>query len=503
MAHARYRIRLRLPRLAATLFILAGLLVAFPATTSAATFEVTNLNDSGTGSLRQAVLDANGAGGADIITFQDGLTGTITLTTGVLALTGEVDIQGPGKDVITVSGNSTSRVFHVEVGATATISGLTITAGSTTQFGGGVYSQGAVTINDSAIAGNTATVLGGGAFSELGTMDINNTIISGNTAPLGAGIFAQIGTTTITNSTISGNIASTLGGGVYNQIGTTNITNSTISGNVAITGGAVYNVTGGVLAITNSTITNNTGTTAGGISNAATLTLEATIVAANPTTVGGPDLIGTATDGGYNLIGDGTGSAGLLNGVNGNIVGTFATPVSPMLDILALNGGPTPTHAVLDGSPVLNHIPAVDCAVSEDQRGVTRPQEGLCEIGAFEVQSEFFFQACLYAGSLSQVQDIGEGPAGPVNCGRGSQVILIAGSDQTEGDLHACLYAGSLTQVGTEAPANCGRGTAVVLAAGQDLWACLYAGRLSQVGYSQPSSCGRGELVGFATSNPL
>src|SRR6185369_13551213 len=100
----------------------------------AATFNVTNLNDSGAGSLRQAVLDANAAAGADVITFQSGLSGTITLTTGELDLYDSVDIQGPGAATLAVSGNNASRVFYIYSTANGpidvTISGLTITGGN-------------------------------------------------------------------------------------------------------------------------------------------------------------------------------------------------------------------------------------------------------------------------------------------------------------------------------------------------------------------------------------
>src|SRR3954466_5072918 len=79
----------------------------------AATFTVTNLNDSGAGSLRDAIVSANTTAGADVITFQPGLTGTITLTTGQLDLYDAVDIQGPGAATISVSGNNTSRIFYI------------------------------------------------------------------------------------------------------------------------------------------------------------------------------------------------------------------------------------------------------------------------------------------------------------------------------------------------------------------------------------------------------
>ncbi|MBL8254126.1 MAG: hypothetical protein JNJ76_11045, partial [Candidatus Competibacter sp.] len=74
----------------------------FPA--KAATFTVTNLNDSGVGSLRQAILDANNAVGADTIVFQAGLGG-ILLTSGSFTITGNLTLNGPGTG-LTLNGNN-------------------------------------------------------------------------------------------------------------------------------------------------------------------------------------------------------------------------------------------------------------------------------------------------------------------------------------------------------------------------------------------------------------
>src|SRR5262249_51194626 len=97
------------------------------------TFTVLNLADSGAGSLRQAVLDANAAPGADTIAFAGGLSGTVTLSSGEMSITDAVTIGGPGASQLTVSGNHLSRVFRISGSTTdVAISGLTIADGLAT-----------------------------------------------------------------------------------------------------------------------------------------------------------------------------------------------------------------------------------------------------------------------------------------------------------------------------------------------------------------------------------
>ena len=60
--------------------------------------------------------------------------------------------------------------------------------------------------------------------------------------------------------------------------------------------------------------------------------------------------------------------------------------LDPLLGPLQDNGGPTFTHALLPGSPAIDHIPAENCEVTTDQRGVARPQGAACDIGAYELE---------------------------------------------------------------------------------------------------------------------
>ena len=116
----------------ATLLAIGALLYASAIPAHATTIIVTNTNDSGPGSLREALADANDG---DTINFA--VTGTIGLTSGQLLVDKNVTISGPGSASLAVDGNATSRVFHIGPGKIVSISGLTLTNGSTDSENGG------------------------------------------------------------------------------------------------------------------------------------------------------------------------------------------------------------------------------------------------------------------------------------------------------------------------------------------------------------------------------
>ena len=154
------------------------------------TYTVHNPQDSGAGSLRQAVLDANAHAGTDTIAFADGLEGTIHLTSGNLLITDSVTIQGPGADKVSVSGNDASRVFETATGINVTINDLTITHGKALDQGGGILNDGAnLTLSGDVLSQNVASGSdtgtggrGGGLRSLAGTLTITGCTISGNQA---------------------------------------------------------------------------------------------------------------------------------------------------------------------------------------------------------------------------------------------------------------------------------------------------------------------------------
>ena len=259
-----------------------------------ATFTVINLADRGTGSLRQAIVDSNVNLGSDIIQFSSGVNGTITLTSGELAITDAVDVQGPGASVLAISGNNSSRVFYVT--ANATISGLTISGGnsdngggiyndgtltlegstlsnnSTTgsrSYGGGIFNYGVLTVDHSTVSNNTSSFQGGGIVNIGGTVSVESSTFNGNTAYDGGGINNRNGgTLTLHNSTFNGNSGSQYGGGISNDEGTLTVDHSTFSGNSSNAGGGIYN--GDTATVRNRSFSGNSasgGGTGGAISN--------------------------------------------------------------------------------------------------------------------------------------------------------------------------------------------------------------------------------------------
>ena len=164
----------------------------------ATTIIVTNTSDNGPGSLRQALADANDGDTIDAT----GISGIITLTSGLLLVDKSVTINGAGAGVLAVDGNASSSIFQIGTGAaspTVAISGLTI-RNAQGGFGGGISngSGATLTITNSTISGSTAA-FGGGIFNG-GPLTIANTTVTGNTAGEGGGIYSN-SSLTITNST--------------------------------------------------------------------------------------------------------------------------------------------------------------------------------------------------------------------------------------------------------------------------------------------------------------
>ena len=238
-------------------------------------YTVTNLNDSGTGSLRQAVTDANANAGTDEITFT--VNGTIQLNS-ALFISDSVEIQGNGADKTIVSGGN-FRTFSIDPNVFFKISDVSIINGSFQNNGSGItyggsaiYNKGIAiiencNISQNCVLGNSYTspwdyreahVLGGAIYNHSsGEIHITNSLLANNTAKA------------------YGYYAFAYGSAIYNNNGKVTINNSTLSGNLAVAqtycsnpangafyetaqGGSIYNTgSSSALVIANSTVVNN------------------------------------------------------------------------------------------------------------------------------------------------------------------------------------------------------------------------------------------------------
>ncbi|MFN8539831.1 MAG: choice-of-anchor Q domain-containing protein [Thermomicrobiales bacterium] len=312
---------------------------------------VTTLADTGAGSLRQCLLDADVRA-----TITVAPTGTITLASDLPPVTRAVTIAGPGANLLTIdrANLGDTAIFTVPTGGNLTASGFTLTGASR-----GV-----------SITGGSAT--------------LNNAILSGNAT----GVHVQGGSATLTNATLNGNGESVVAAG-----GSTTLTNATISDNS--TG---VSVVGGIATLTNVTLNKNV---VGVARSGGTVDLTNTIVA-NSTN---DDCTGAITNLAHNL--DTDASCG-FEGVNGSLSGIPAG-----LDPTGLhdNGGPTRTIKLLPTSPAINAANSTFCVQTGpgkvngiDQRGISRPQGLGCDIGAYELDQPTILSltpATAKAGSAS------------------------------------------------------------------------------------------------------
>ena len=357
---------------------------------------VTNLDDSGPGSLRDAIeQSARNPLNPVTIDFAAELRGTIPLESTLnLCDAQDVSIEGPGAGRIALSGQKKVGIFRAcnlrggEPGADikVTISGLTIENGSG-QWGGGISTSARMTVRDSTFLGNKASDEGGAIADYAGTLHVINCTFSGNTAGRqGGALYKNSGTVAIANSTFSGNMAPQ-GGAIYNFSYRFTVVNSTIAGNTASEGG------GGILYLPSKFP-----------SNRHTAEVKGNILAEN---AGGNCLtedfrVGRLTSQGYNLSTDDTcpfRNSGDRNGI----------PADLDPNGLGAHGGSTPTIAPLPTSPAVDAIPVDQCTdlngdpLIWDQRGAFRPSGSGCEMGAFELSSTLPF--AWFRASVTQIRN--------------------------------------------------------------------------------------------------
>ncbi len=262
---------------------------------------------------------------------------------------------------------------------------------------GALYNGGTAKLTNCTFSDNTAEPNvflgsggGGGGLYNDGKVTLANCTFTDNTAQYGGGLYNDA-TAKLTNCTFSHDTATEYGGGVYNNA-TMNLTNCTFNRDLAgpnYYGGGLYN--NDDAALVSCTFANCSATYGGGVSNEYYLSLINTIVARNTATGGGPDVYNdtsvsngnyfvTLTSRGHNLIGE---TDDTSDWVGTDLVGTIAKPLDPNLGLLASNGGPTQTIALLPGSVAIGKGTRVQ-GITTDQRGF--PLDNPPDIGAYQTQ---------------------------------------------------------------------------------------------------------------------
>lgn len=357
----------------------------------AANFTVNNTDDSGPGSLRQAVSDAAASAGTDTIDFDSSLSGaTVTLDTGEITFpdngeTTEIDASSLPAG-IRVDGSRAGRIFSTGPTATVSVNRVTFANGYSADFGGGIENAGILTLIDCTLHDNFAGDAGAAIDNDAGTVTLTRCTLYNNYADYGAGIENYGGTVTLANCTLTGNVANNRGGAIYNENGgSISLSHCTLTENSAPAdfGSAVASEStpADSVTITHSIVAGNWGSD-----------MDFDDAGANP-----------FTSGGGNLIGSGNGSAAFSQ--PGDSTGLTTDQIK--LSHLGVYGGPTMTMPPLPGSPAIDA--AVTSATGTDQRGISRPQNGdlsgssVPDIGAVEA----------FTTQITTATDELDTPAGP------------------------------------------------------------------------------------------
>ncbi len=389
--------------------------------------ELDNIGDCsipGSCTLRAAISEANNTTGLDVIEFST--TGTIHLKESLPTVIDSLEIRGPGSDLLTINAGQ-NKISAIRIDNTrditpmiVAITGLTITGGNSLDYGGGVYIHGAeVSIDRASIINNSAGHSGGGVFLSDGILKVWQCVIENNIATyFGGGVYTA-SDLEVVESTIRNNNANTAGGllnfggelwlidsslisnyttgaapddgiagGLLNYRGYVSLTNCTVNGNKGRQGGGIVSVgmypDYGLVSIVNCTIAENSsnGTMGAGIYSDG----YSRVVLKNSILDLYDDCYTTIPDATIESHGHNIGHSSCNLNTPSDLVG-----IDPRIKELSDNGGPTHTMALSYNSPAIDAGDDSACP-DEDQRGVTRPQDGngdfsaTCDIGAFELK---------------------------------------------------------------------------------------------------------------------
>lgn len=396
---------------------------------SSATFRVSNTNDAGPRSLREAILGARSSPGADAIRIA--ARGAVDLKSPLPDLNSDLRIVGPGADRFRVqrASNGEYRIFTVD-DADVSVSGLTVAQGRS-DLGGGVavFGGGSLTLRAVTVRGNTAVdgndqggdVYGGGIFNR-GRLLVKNSAVTGNVAhtclaagciedfPFGGGVHNEGGRVDLSNATVSGNSLRQVSGfdygaGISNRDGLVSLKSVTVTGNHGSANlSAVYGPQGGEMTLRNSIVSDPKGK-----------------FSQNCQIDGGSHIVSR----GHNLEDSATCN---LSRESDKVV------LNARLKPLGDNGGQTRTHALMRMSRAIDG--GSSSGLETDQRGSARPVDFLADrngpagdgsdIGAYE----------LGAGRCSgrEVTTVGTGDRNTIRGTRGGDVVAaFGGNDRVAG----------------------------------------------------------------------
>lgn len=352
--------------------LVAMVFVLTQAAGHAADVTVTNSNNLGAGSLRQAIVDVPAAG---TINFGPGLSGQTIALASELVLDKGVTIDASAlTGGLTVGGNGSTRLFRVNASGNLTLRSLTLTGGkgngaANSGFGGAIYNGGITTAERCTFSGNAATYGGGICNASNATLTVNDSTftvdsaLTGNSAGLYGGAIFSSSLLTVNGCTFDRNSSDFEGGGIYSDFSSTlAITNSTFTGNNALFfGGAIFNGSPRMSLGSSTLVGNSAVRIGGGIYNdffgTPSSSIQNSIVTQN-----------TAPEG-ENIFGPWSGSNNFTSG-------------DPRLSPLGNFGGFTKTMPPLPDSPAIDAGGAT--LLLTDQRGQPRILRAALDIGAFE-----------------------------------------------------------------------------------------------------------------------
>jgi hypothetical protein len=385
---------------------------------------------------------------------------------GQVSINTSVTLRGSGgQTVISPPAGGSFSVPNITVGAgrKVTISDLTLD-GVDQSTPGIVATSGALSVVNARITrhGDHSVIAGGGAISVLANTGVASVSVAGSTIDHnrsdfgGGGIFvgggSQAASLTVRDSTITANSTDGgqgNGGGIAVGTASLSVRKSTITSNTAFRGGGIF-----------------------GGQRPQGIVVADTILAGNNASADGPDCFASGvrpvSSGGHNLLGRntgvaGTGCPGFADGIDGDQVGSAAQPLDPVLAQLADNGGPTPTAALLLGSPAINTGGTADCQAApgsdHDQRGLPRKSATrfACDIGAYDTQGtplQTLYVSRIAKSDPSCADASASRPftavAGALECARnGATIKLGAGrfAGQFSIDANVILLGGGMSSV--------------------------------------------------------